>query len=141
MERIVVGVDGSEVSRAALRWAADEASRRQATLEVVHAWHAPFLLGYVETGELAPGDFESDAEALLDHALGSTDLSGVGKVEKVLVPGGAAEVLLDVSKGATLLVVGSRGRGGFSGLLLGSVSQQVVHHATCPVLVIPPTAT
>jgi nucleotide-binding universal stress UspA family protein len=136
-ERIVVGVDGSEAARTALRWALDEAHLRNATVEVVHGWHVPQLDG-VQYGDLNPGKFERDARQLLDRMVGGADAAGVPAVEPILVCDGAARALLDTAKGADLLVVGSRGRGGFTGLLLGSVSQQVVHHAPCPVVVIPP---
>jgi nucleotide-binding universal stress UspA family protein len=139
MTRIVVGVDGSDGGREALEWAVGEARRRNATLEVVHAWHQPGVLsyGYLEQVELAP--FEEDTRRVLDAAVNDVDVSGV-TVERRLIPGGAASVLVAEAKGADLLVVGSRGRGGFTGLLLGSVSQQAAHHAPCPVVIIPPAA-
>jgi nucleotide-binding universal stress UspA family protein len=139
MERIVVGVDGSDTSREALRWALDEARRRQASVDVVQAWHVPFVVGAAYTGEFDPQAFAEEARLALDQTVGSVDATGVPAVEPILVSDSPARALLDAAKGATLLVVGSRGRGGFSGLLLGSVSQQVVHHAPCPVVVIPPT--
>jgi nucleotide-binding universal stress UspA family protein len=138
-ERIVVGVDGSETARTALRWALDEARLRNATVEVVHGWHMPYPDGYPDgVVDLDPGRFERDARQLLDRIVEEGDTAGVPAVEPILVGDGAARTLLDLAKGADLLVVGSRGRGGFTGLLLGSVSQQVVHHAPCPVVVIPP---
>ena len=140
MERIVVGVDGSEVGRGALRWAVDEARRRNATVEVVYAWHQPFVTGYASMGEMDLGPFEEEARRLLDAAVDSVDVSGVPAVERKLVTGGAAGVLVEEAKGAAMLVVGSRGRGGFTGLTLGSVSQQAAHHAPCPVVIIPPAA-
>jgi len=136
MERIVVGVDGSEAARDALRWAVDEARRRNATVEAVYAWHQPYVSGYAYMGEISLGDFEADAQQLLDAAVDAVDAGGVA-VERKLVAGAAAGSLVDEAKGASLLVVGSRGRGGFTGLLLGSVSQQVAHHAACPVVIIP----
>lgn len=138
MERIVVGVDGSEASRCALRWALDEARLRHATVDVVHAWEKPNLLGYVYMAvDPHPPDFERDARMLLDSVVSGADTTGVAAVEPILVCDGAARALLDTAKGADLLVVGARGLGGFGGLLLGSTSQQVVHHASCPVVVIP----
>ncbi len=138
-ERIVVGVDGSETSRTALCWALDEARLRSAAVEVVHAWRMPHLDGYHDgVVDPHPGRFERDARQLLDRMVGEADTDGEPAVEPILVCDGAAPALLDMAKGADLLVVGSRGRGGFAGLLLGSVSQQVVHHAPCPVVVIPP---
>jgi len=137
MERIVVGVDGSQPAREALRWAIDEARRRNATVEAVYAWHQPFAAGYVMEGEIDLGRYEEDAQRVLDEAVDAmTDHADVD-VERKLVAGSAAGALVHEAKGATLLVVGSRGRGGFSGLLLGSVSQQAAHHAPCPVVIIP----
>jgi nucleotide-binding universal stress UspA family protein len=140
MERIVVGVDGSEAGRHALQWAVDEARRRNAVVEAVHVWHQPFVTGYAYMAEIDLGSFEDDARQVLDTAVDSVDVSGVPAIERKFVPGGAAAVLVDEAKGAALLVVGSRGRGGFAGLLLGSVSQQVAHHAPCPVVIVPPAA-
>lgn len=137
--RILVGVDGSETSRAALRWAMDEARLRHAAVDVVHAWHMPYIHSYpYAVVDLPLEEFEREARQLLDRMVGGADTTGVAAVEPILVCDGAARALLDVAKGADLLIVGSRGRGGFTGLLLGSVSQQVVHHAPCPVVVIPP---
>jgi nucleotide-binding universal stress UspA family protein len=139
MERIVVGVDGSDASRQALRWALDEARRRSATVEAVHAWHQPGVMsyGYLDQIDLEP--FEDDAHKVLDTAVDSVAVPGDPAIDRRLIPGGAASVLVEEAKGADLLVVGSRGRGGFTGLMLGSVSQQVAHHAPCPVVIIPPT--
>ena len=140
MERIVVGVDGSDAGREALRWALDEAKRRNAIVEAVHAWHQPGVMsyGYLEQIDLAP--FEEDAHKVLDTAVDTVAVPGDPAVERRLIPGGAAGVLVEEAKGADLLVVGSRGRGGFTGLMLGSVSQQAAHHAPCPVVIIPPAA-
>ena len=139
MERIVVGVDGSEAGRDALRWALDEARRRNATVEAVHAWHQPGVMSYGYLGQIDLDSFEEDAQHVLDAAFDGVDTSGVS-VERKLIPGGAAAILVEEAKGADLLVVGSRGRGGFAGLMLGSVSQQAAHHAPCPIAIIPPTA-
>ena len=136
MQRIVVGIDGSAGSRAALAWAVEEARLRHATVEAVRAWSWP--VPYVGPGMagLDPRLLEEGERAVLADAIGACDTAGVD-VEQVLVEGPAAQRLLERAKGADLLVVGSRGRGGFAGLLLGSVSQQVVHHAEGPVVVIP----
>jgi nucleotide-binding universal stress UspA family protein len=135
MERIVVGVDGSQAARDALHWAVNEGRRRNAVVEAVYAWHQPFT-GYEYMGEMNLGGFEEEARQALDAAVDAVDTTGVS-VERKLVAGGAAGALVEAAKGAELLVVGSRGRGGFSGLLLGSVSQQAAHHAPCPVVIIP----
>ncbi|HEY4348197.1 MAG TPA: universal stress protein [Gaiellaceae bacterium] len=144
---IVVGIDGSDASRAALRWAAAEARLRGVPVRAVHAWWAiPWL-----SDDAAPpsrgsaaGDWEAthDAEArtlieaFIDATLGEATGRDV-EVAAVSMQGvAAAAALLDASKDADLLVLGSRGRGGFAGLLLGSVSQQCVHHAHCPVVIV-----
>lgn len=139
MERIVVGIDGSPGAARALEWAAREARLRHATLEVVHAWHTPYFTGFPYTPVVFAAEaFEEVAEATLGTAVESIDERDLtGPLESVLVNGGAAEAILEAAKGADMVVVGSRGRGGFTGLLLGSVSQQVVHHAPCPVVVVP----
>jgi nucleotide-binding universal stress UspA family protein len=138
MQRIVVGVDGSQASLRALRWALDEARRRGATLEVVHAWHVPNAGAYLDfIGYLDVAAFEDDARRVVDQALTAENVAGLSWVEPIIVQDSAARALLDIAKGADLVVVGSRGRGGFTGLLLGSVSQQVAHHTPCPVVIVP----
>jgi len=139
MERIVVGVDGSSAAREALEWAIDEARRRDAVVEVIYAWHEPFVTGYEYLGEIEPGNFATEAENIVEAALAAVDTTGV-TVERKVMPGRPSQVLVEEAKGAALLVVGSRGRGGFSGLLLGSVSQQASHHAPCPIVIIPAAA-
>ncbi len=140
MQRIVVGVDGSETASAAFRWATAEAVARGATVVAVHAWHDVYVGGEYPAAStmLVPTLYRDAAQGVLDAAV---DLEEGGEprvtVERVLVHGSPAHALLEAAKGADMIVVGSRGRGGFGGLLLGSVSQQVVHHAPCPVVVIP----
>jgi nucleotide-binding universal stress UspA family protein len=138
-ERIVVGVDGSDTARRALRWAVDEAILRRATLEVVHAWHMPYLDGGMfSPAVFDPRELEEVATASLDAALEGIDTTAlVQPVGRVLTNGGAASAILEAAKAADLVVMGSRGLGGFSGLLLGSVSYQVAHHAPCPVVIVP----
>jgi nucleotide-binding universal stress UspA family protein len=147
MGRVVVGVDGSPGAIAALRFAVDEARLRGATLQVVHASEAPEWSGtpggYVVVGEPASshdlaGIEESYAEAAtqaLESQIAGVDTSGV-EVAVDAVSGDPARALLDAAEGADLLVVGSRGRGGFRGLVLGSTSQKVAHHAPCPVVIV-----
>ena len=138
--RIVVGVDGSEGAQRALTWAVDEARRRGARVEVVHAWHYPYLPTPPFAPPPGPGvdDIEVAARAVLDKAVDSVDAHGmVAPIERLLTWEAApASALVEASKGADLVVVGSRGRGGFAGLLLGSVGQEVAHHATCPVVIV-----
>jgi nucleotide-binding universal stress UspA family protein len=133
---VVVGVDGSPSSKAALRWALDQARLTKARLRAVVAWEVPPYTGW---GVLAHEDFGVAAGKLLrqsvEEALGYDPPLDVEVVETVL-PGHPAQVLIDQSAHAALLVVGSRGHGGFAGTLLGSVSQLCVQHAHCPVVVI-----
>jgi nucleotide-binding universal stress UspA family protein len=139
MGTIVVGVDGSDESKEALRWALEEARLRDATVRAVYAWRDPYVLA---PGFGLPEDFEFDA--LRERAVETLDavvaeVVGVQSdvpVEAVIAEGSAGSVLVDAAQNADMLVVGSRGHGGFVGLLLGSVSQQCVQHAACPVLIV-----
>jgi nucleotide-binding universal stress UspA family protein len=138
MERIVVGIDGSDAANEALDWALTEGRLRHAAVDVVHAWLPPYMGGYAYT---APTfdlfAFEAAARALLDTAVDRANTSDLtGAVERHLVTGGATSAILELANQADLVVVGSRGLGGFSGLLLGSVSDHVTHHAPCPVVVV-----
>lgn len=138
MDRIVVGVDGSEAAQAALLWALEEGRVRSAQVDVVTAWHEPYVAPTMAAVVPDPAVFSEAAERTLDRAVDQAGAAAEGlTIERHVIRGNAASALLDVAKGAALLVVGSRGRGGFAGLLLGSISQQVVHHATCPVVVVP----
>lgn len=136
--RIVVGVDGSAHSRRALAHAVAEARLRGATVDAVYAYAPPVYWSAPEFGVLIPrpeSEVVEDATQLLDRELAQVPHDVV--VAPVVVEGPAARALLETAHGADLLVVGSRGRGGFLGLLLGSTSHQVVTHATCPVVVVP----
>ena len=138
--RIVVGVDGSPASKVALRWAVEEATVRGAGLDIVHVWGSHHST-YPERGHIDPAPFEVEGRAILDDAVASlTELTVVPPdVRPVLAEEDAATALLHAAQAAALLVVGSRGRGGFVGLLLGSVGQRCVDHAPCPVAIIPPS--
>jgi nucleotide-binding universal stress UspA family protein len=143
METIVVGVDGSKCSEAALGVAAEEASLREARLLIISAWEVPTSATMVLTA--APGllgSCEAEAENIARHAVARVTEAHptIPSVEGKTPNGHPARMLLKEAQDATFLVVGSRGRGGFAGLLLGSVSQQVVHHSPCPVIVVPPDA-
>ena len=170
MARIVVGVDASPGALRALSWAADEARLRLATLQVVHAYHAQALAAplYFPSQEGLPGqalaaggrvpeeemaenleqraEFQEavrrQAEDLLEGLLEEVGdvVEGVDVQRSVVEDRNPAEALVELSDGADLLVVGSRGRGGFSSLLLGAVSHAAVLHARCPVVVIPAAA-
>ncbi len=145
--RIVVGVDGSETSRHALRWAADEAAAHDAELHVIYAWDVPAPgagIG-ISTGTLTAAAPEAEHDAaqqlvaqVVDEELGQ---SRPPRTRQSIGRGSAASVLLEAAKGAHLLVVGSRGLGGFAGLLLGSVSMKMASHAACPVVIVRPAAT
>jgi nucleotide-binding universal stress UspA family protein len=139
-ERIVVGIDGSETAKLAARWAASEAKLRDADLMFVCAWEVPaqtFGFGYTAIPEALVGDLAKGAEATLADALEKVrSESPEVSVETAAVEGQPARVLLDASEDAGLLVVGSRGLGGFRDLLLGSVSQQCAHYAKCPVVIV-----
>lgn len=142
MSRIVVGVDGSENAAAALTWAVAEGRRRGAAVEAVHAWQQP-TVGGTAAGlvpmSLDTEAFEQGARQQLDQAVDAVvgDTTDVD-LHRILVHDSPARALLDRAEGADLLVVGRRGHGGFIGLLLGSVSQQIVWHAPCPVVIVPP---
>ena len=130
METIVVGVDGSDASVNALRWALREARLRTARVRVVLAWSYPQVSTYHEAKRVLDVPFAEDAAAFLDQVVAETAAAAEGlEIEKKVVEGQAAPALVEAARDASLLVVGSRGLGGFSGLLLGSVSQQCAHHA------------
>jgi nucleotide-binding universal stress UspA family protein len=138
--RIVAGVDGSLSSLSALRWAIRQAALTGATVDAVIAWSYPAAgggYGWAPTGMEGSFDFKATAEQIMADATSSAVAPGttVGVYTRV-VEGVAAQVLIDASVGADLLVVGSRGHGGFTEALLGSVSQHCVHFARCPVVVI-----
>ena len=139
--RIVVGVEGSAGSRAALRWAIEEARFRHGVVEVVTAYLPTYVpaapdFGYVP---LDPIDLVDEVRKMQDEIIESVsaevDTAGV-EIRRQLLKGRSADTLISAAEGADMLVVGNRGRGGFRGLLLGSVSQQIAHHATCPVVII-----
>jgi nucleotide-binding universal stress UspA family protein len=139
MNKIVVGVDGSKSSLVALDWAFDEAHRRGAPLVAVAAWQYPAALAAEATGFYTGAmteELPENARQALEEALASVDHRGVD-VTQVVDMGSPARILLDQAADADLLVVGARGLGGFRGLLLGSVSQQCVTHATCPTVIVP----
>lgn len=136
---VVVGIDGSQGSLVALQWAAEAARLRGAPLRVLFAWddlgaHLARTRGGKRPTE---SDEREAALALIDDAVREALGADPGvEIIPCPEPGGPTPALIDASKTADLLVVGSRGRGGFAGLLLGSVSQQCIQHAHCPVAVI-----
>ena len=141
IETIVAGVDGSESSRAALRWAYDEATHHSASLTVVTAWHLPALPMSPPYGHLPEEGYEAqpktNALAVVEEMVaGLEERDPTVEVRSSVEEGSPAKVLIERSKECDLLVVGSRGHEGFAGMLLGSVSQHLVAHAHCPVVVI-----
>lgn len=142
--RIVVGVDGSAPSAQAVRWAVALAKLTGQQVHAVSAWTPPTAYGWGPI--IDDTDWEDNARNVLAEAVKEAlDDADAALVSQDVVHGHPAQVLLDAAAGADLLVVGNRGRGGFAGLLLGSVSRHVSANAPCPVLVVheddaPPTA-
>jgi nucleotide-binding universal stress UspA family protein len=149
---VVVGADGSAGAKEALLWALAEARLRHWPLRAVHAWMFGYIGGSVEGYPYWGGglgsytslgidldDLHHAAEDLLERALADVKDEAAGiEIDRQVVQGAAAEALVSQAAPGDLLVVGSRGHGGFAGLMLGSVSQQCVHHAPCPVVVVHP---
>jgi nucleotide-binding universal stress UspA family protein len=138
---IVVGVDGSKSSRAALSWAYDEATHHGASLTVISTWHPPALPMTPPYGSIPPEGYVSqpkrDALDLLQKLVADLEERNPPvDVRTAIEEGNPSEVLIEQSKEADLIVVGSRGHGGFAGMLLGSVSQHLATHAGCPVVII-----
>lgn len=140
--RIVVGYDGSTTSRSALEFAVVSARRPQATVEVIHAWVPPpptIQFAGENWGPQEP-ELRRFADQVLAEALDHVeDIGPEVDVRAKLVPGSPAATLLEAAEGARMLVVGSRGLGGFSGRLLGSTGLQVATHARCPVVLVRPS--
>ncbi|WP_030565031.1 universal stress protein [Streptomyces aureocirculatus] len=133
--RIVVGVDGSPPSRAALRWAVRQARVTSSVVESLIAWDYPTTAGWPPLP--LPDDFESTFGKTLSEAVAQVtkDEPGV-EIRQAVIDGNAAKALITAAQGADLLVVGNRGHGAFTQALLGSVSQHCVHLAPCPVVVV-----
>jgi len=141
IELIIVGVDGSESSRAALHWAYDEATHHEASLTVVMTWHPPTLPMSPPYGSIPEEGYETQPKTsaleVLDRLVAELEQRNPAvDVRTSIEEGSPAKVLIERSKGCDLLVVGHRGHGGFAGMLLGSVSQHLVAHAQCPVVVV-----
>jgi nucleotide-binding universal stress UspA family protein len=132
---IVVGVDGSEPSKNALRWALDQAQLTGAVLDVVSTWDYPPALGWAPSW---PADWDPAAETKKAAAKVIDECHGPAGVEvrQTVVEGHAAPVLVKASAEADLLVVGSRGHGEFAGMLIGSVSEYCALHSQCPVVIV-----
>jgi nucleotide-binding universal stress UspA family protein len=142
MAGIVVGIDGSPNSQRALDWAMHEAAARHAALTVVAVhevskgyWSSGPVIGAVDDGLLA--QLRQSAEAMTAKSAAALGDGQPASVNVHAVSGFAAKELIDASQDADLVVVGSRGGGGFARLLMGSVSSQVIDHSACPVVVVP----
>ena len=136
MNEIVVGVDGSESAQAALRFALEEARVRNAPVRAVAVWHLP-VAAYGGGYGPVDADLEPAMQRVLEDALAKAAEHAAGvDVEGLVREGAPAQILLEEARDAALLVLGSRGLGGFRGLLLGSVGQQCTHHAPCPVVIV-----
>lgn len=135
---IIVGVDGSPSSRAALRWALDIARLTGAAVRAITVWRIP--VSYAHVPDWSDMDLAGAASSTLVDTVREVAVADDPSVETVVLEGAAAPALLEAAETADLLVVGSRGRGGFAGLLLGSVTTYCVHHASCAVVVVPAPA-
>lgn len=136
---VVVGSDGSEVSEAAIAAGFEQADRLGLPLTVVHAWYldsAGAGLAALETADLRQEVAEEESAVASEAVAGWSEKYPDVTVRQRTLRAHPVQALVDLSRGAELVVVGSRGRGGFAGLLLGSVSQGVLHHAHCPVMVV-----
>jgi nucleotide-binding universal stress UspA family protein len=131
--RIVVGVDGSDASLDAIRWALRQAQLTDSVLEAVTSWEIPNQFAELVADTV---DWSVRARSVLDEALTRVDAEGDVVIKRTTTQGHPAQVLSDASGDADLLVVGSRGHGGFAGMVLGSVSVHVSAHADCPVVVV-----
>ncbi|MGW1911554.1 universal stress protein [Streptomyces sp. NPDC002076] len=134
--RVVVGVDGSPSSYEALRWAVRYAGLVGATVDAVAVWELPGLHGWSAPAVDTDVDEEETRQQMRKELTEALGADAAGSVHSHVVHGNAADVLLRAAEGAELLVVGSRGRGGFAAALLGSVSQHVSQHASCPVVIV-----
>ena len=139
--RIVVGVEGSGYAKAALVWALEEAIHRDALVEVVTCYSPTYIPASPDLGYMPfdASNLVSEVETLQNEVLNSAmEVLGNPDVEikKTIKKGRAPETLIDIAPRADMLVVGNRGRGGFAGLRLGSVSQAISHHSPCPLVIV-----
>ncbi|MFJ3306633.1 universal stress protein [Streptomyces sp. NPDC086549] len=136
--RVVVGVDGSPDSHAALRWAVRYAGLVGGGVDAVASWELPGAYGWSAPAVDSDFDEETARQALAQELTDVLGAEGAASVRALVVRGNAVDVLLRAAEGAEVLVVGSRGRGGFARALLGSISQHVAQHASCPVVIVRP---
>lgn len=132
---IVIGVDGSSDAADAMNWAIDESQRQQVKMLLVHGVEIGAAAASPYGSGLVLEQLEEVGRLILDEALAFVRAKGIEAEGRIEI-GSSAHALIEASRGADLLVVGSRGHGGFAGLLLGSVSTACVHHAHCPVVVV-----
>jgi nucleotide-binding universal stress UspA family protein len=140
---IVVGVDGSPQSWKAVNWALEEAGAHGDDVMLVHAWQFPSILTISYAGPTLPVFTRDDVQRLSHQLLEKTadearQQSPAVRIRTQLVEGHPATALVEAADGARLLVIGSRGMGGFRGMLMGSVSTACAHHARCPTVIVPP---
>ena len=140
--RIGVGVEGSGYARAALIWAFEEAHHRGAVVEVVTCYSPTYVPAAPDLGYVPLDSFDLAAEVekmqgeVIESAIEASDFGDEVEIRRVLQKGRPADTLMTAAEGATMLVVGNRGRGGFAGLRLGSVSQAIAHHSPCPLVIV-----
>ena len=144
---IVVGFDGSKDSQSALSWAVEEARQRNGQLRLVTVWNRPSLAWFPDMLETAAGEIAGEGDSpqkiagvLQAKALKFSADEGVAASGEIVHSKSPASAILHAAQEADLIIVGSRGHGGFLGLQLGSVSTQIINHAPCPVLVVRPKA-
>jgi nucleotide-binding universal stress UspA family protein len=137
-DKIIVGVDGSAGAEHALRWAVDEADRRHAKVVVLHAFDVNGPAGLYSGAVFDEESVQESGQEILDQAVAHLGPEAPAGLELRCVRGTASKALIDAGEEADLVVVGTRGLGGFGRLLLGSVSSQLAHHAPCPVVIVPP---
>jgi nucleotide-binding universal stress UspA family protein len=143
---IVVGIDGTEGSRQALKWAADEARLRGAELRVVHTWDRPYAVPgpHTQAGRPVPDEEDTEhrlAEELLERELAATGVEVTGvRIEPELVEGPPAKTLLDAAQHADLLVIGSDRRRKLVDIPLGRIGRECVQHSPCPIVIVRPPA-
>lgn len=143
--KVTVGVDDTPASRAALRWAAEWGLHTDARVQAVAVWAPPSpMVAAPEIGGAAVGaglltdeQFQAQARSWLDDAVAALPAGAERIVDREVVHGDAANVLLDAARDSALLVVGNAGRGALTGLLVGSVALRCAHHARCPVVLVP----
>lgn len=141
MAKIIVGIDGSPASKAALRWALEEAELRRLPLMAIYAYEYPLVSTTSQALHLIETDFaeyRAAGERILDEALEEVASNASVQPERIVMEGPPAAALIEAAGEDDLLVVGSRGHGGFAGLLLGSVSEQCARHARSPVVIVRP---